>query len=162
MDTHVSEVDMVEIRNIENQFREGRDSQRSVRIKDILRTACAKKIQRAWRRYKTKRLIKSYSNDIRKKDVKRVEIEEGVRSARSQGGGMKLKMRLMGEEERTEQVEVMAVQTERGEGRNSRMVTKFQEESIEKWEEMLERIKNQKNIDKLLEISMERTEELRN
>lgn len=41
-------------------------------------------------------------------------------------------------------------------------MTKFQEESIEKWEEMLERIKNQKNIDKLLEISIERTQELRN
>jgi len=44
-----------------------------LKIKDILRIACAKKIQRAWRRYKTKKLIKSYSNDIRKKELKTLE-----------------------------------------------------------------------------------------
>ena len=67
MNTHISEVDIIEIRTLENEFRSSRESQQSLRIKDILRIACAKKIQRAWRRYKTKKLIKSYSSDIRKK-----------------------------------------------------------------------------------------------
>ena len=95
MDTHMSEVDIVEIRNIETLVREGRDSQYTIRMKDILRTACAKKIQRAWRNHLTRKLIKSYSNDIRKKDLKRAETfdEMTLRTARSQGGGLKLKMR---------------------------------------------------------------------
>jgi hypothetical protein len=67
MQTHISDVDLGEIRTIEQEYHSSRDSQYFLKIKDILRIACAKKIQRAWRRYKTKKLIKSYSNDIRKK-----------------------------------------------------------------------------------------------
>ena len=65
-------------------------------MNDILKIASAKKIQRAWRRYKTKSLIKSYSNDIRKKHAKPLNFQDEltVKSARSQGGGMKLKMKI--------------------------------------------------------------------
>ena len=109
--------------------------------------ACAKKIQRAWRRYKTKQLIRSYSNDIRKKDARKIEPAEEltIKSARSHNTGLRLKM--------NDTYEFRHPQTDRGRNR----MAKFQEESIEKWEEMLEKIKNQKNIEKLLEISISRT-----
>lgn len=66
------------------------------RINDILRTASAKKIQRAWRNFKTKRLIKSYSNDIRNKYLIRngSNGEESILTVRSQGMGLKFKKKL--------------------------------------------------------------------
>lgn len=97
--THISEVDIVDMRRIEKQVRDGRESQYSIRANDILRTACAKKIQRAWKNYKTKKLIKSYSNDIRHKYSKNLmQSDDPMLSVRSQGGSLKFKKTLPGEE----------------------------------------------------------------
>lgn len=66
-------------------------------MNDILRTACAKKIQRAWRNYKTKKLIRCYSNDIRNKYLRNINISEEITNAssKSQPIGLKFKKKLM-------------------------------------------------------------------
>jgi len=80
------------MRLIEQHAKDNKDRQYSMKANDILRTACAKKIQRAWRNYKTKKLIKSYSNDIRHKHSKPLpHSDEPLLSVRSQGAGLKFK-----------------------------------------------------------------------
>lgn len=76
VETHVSEVDISEIRELELKYKEGKESQMHRIATDFLKIACAKKIQRAWRKYRTKKLIRSYSNDIRKKNLKKIESIE--------------------------------------------------------------------------------------
>jgi hypothetical protein len=59
----------------------------------ILVLASAKKIQRAWRNYKTKKLIKSYSHDIRLKLTKSLQShhDDNLLTVRSLGRGLKFK-----------------------------------------------------------------------
>lgn len=94
IDTHISEVDILEIRKIENSAKDHKEKQYMSKINDILRTASAKKIQRAWRNYKTKKLIRSYSNDIRNKYLRNMNISEEPLTVRSQGIGLKFKKKL--------------------------------------------------------------------
>jgi hypothetical protein len=123
------------MRLIELHAKESKDRQYSVRANDILRTACAKKIQRAWRSFKTKKLIKSYSNDIRHKYSKPLaQCDEPLLSVRSQGAGLKFK-KLINEEPTKPK---------------SKLVKQFQEENIQKWEEIIQQIKEGKNIDNVL------------
>ena len=65
--TGVSDVDLEEMRQLRGEKEEGEEQLLTVRATEILRIAPAKKIQRAWRNYKTKKLIRNYSNDIRRK-----------------------------------------------------------------------------------------------
>ena len=65
--TGVSDVDLEEMRQLRGEKEEGEEQLLTVRATEILRIASAKKIQRAWRNYKTKKLIRNYSNDIRRK-----------------------------------------------------------------------------------------------
>lgn len=87
-------MDILEIRKIENSAKDNKEKQYLSKINDILRTASAKKIQRAWRNYKTKKLIRSYSNDIRSKYLRNMNISEEPLTVRSQGIGLKFKKKL--------------------------------------------------------------------
>ena len=71
VETQFSEVDISEVRAIESKHQKNKIRSYYLAT-DFLRSACAKKIQRAWKRYKTKQLIRSYSNDIRKKDARKI------------------------------------------------------------------------------------------
>jgi len=71
------------MRLIEQHAKDNKDRQYSMKANDI---------QRAWRNYKTKKLIKSYSNDIRHKHSKPLpHSDEPLLSVRSQGAGLKFK-----------------------------------------------------------------------
>lgn len=75
-----------------------REKQKINKINDLLKNSCAKRIQRAWRNYKTKKLIKSYSNDIRSKYLKNLKSsEEPPLSSRSLGFGLKMKKKILSE-----------------------------------------------------------------
>lgn len=102
--TAVSEVDLDEMRMLSGRGRDGKEQQFTVRAAEILRTACAKKIQRAWRNYKTRKLIRSYSNDIRRKDVK------GLGETKSASVGLRFKRKLI--EEKAEVIEPVEVKEE--------------------------------------------------
>lgn len=108
------------MRQIEQHVKAGKESQYSVLAHDILRTACAKKIQRAWKNYKTKKLIKSYSNDIRHKYAKQLPMADEPLTARSQGS-LRFKKDLP--------VNPTVEQARP----KSKLVKQFQEESIQKW-----------------------------
>lgn len=53
--------------------------------------ASVKKIQRAWRNYTTKKLLKSYSNDIRLKCKQPIDSSDCLLSVRSQGRSLRFK-----------------------------------------------------------------------
>jgi hypothetical protein len=169
IDTHISEIDITEIRKIENSAKDNKEKHYLSRINDFLRTASAKKIQRAWRNYKTKKLIRSYSNDIRNKYLRSINIsEDPLSSVRSQGMGLKFKKKLPDYEEisarevveEVEEVEEKSAPAEEGKekpDKNSKIVKKIQEDNMEKWEGFLEQIKNKKNLSAALEFSLERS-----
>jgi hypothetical protein len=114
---------------------------------DLLRSACAKKIQRAWRNYKTKKLIRSYSNDIRSKYLRSIHISDDPKSTRSTGTGLRFKKKLLSYEEI--QADDHREAEEQGRGKSG-LVKKIREDNMEKWEGLIEQIKNKKNINAAL------------
>lgn len=132
IDTHISEIDITEVRRMENTARGGKDQRERVFVRaaeDLLRSACAKKIQRAWRNYKTKKLIRSYSNDIRSKYLRSINISDDPKTTRSTGTGLRFKKKLLSYEE-IQAEDPREDEEEKGKGG---LVRKIREDNMEKW-----------------------------
>lgn len=117
---------------MESTARGGKEQRERVFVRaaeDLLRSACAKKIQRAWRNYKTKKLIRSYSNDIRSKYLRSINISDDPKTTRSTGTGLRFKKKLLSYEE-IQAEDPKEDGEERGKGG---LVKKIREDNMEKW-----------------------------